>query len=172
MRQASVYRGCVTNYPHMTTCCPSTSTLPGVLPYVYGVMLWYGRIIIYFALIPHMGRCFAPTWHPPVGHARSWAHTLSSSATGQQGWGAIPQREACCPPFIAVLRHVKIENAMEISHALCDAGFRMLSVTADTPGFQRILHDLASNRVLLDSGVVIGVSSVTRPQQVEAHISK
>lgn len=73
-------------------------------------------------------------------------------------------RNAFPPPFLAVLRHVGVKEAVEIAVVLHHAGFRMISVTADTEGYQEIMHDLSDSSAL--SGVVLGASSVSDPRQV------
>lgn len=76
---------------------------------------------------------------------------------------------ALVPPFIAVLRRIEAERAVEIGSNLRDAGFRMISVTADTAGFEEILHDLATCGAI--DGVLLGASSVSHPDQVRATCS-
>lgn len=65
------------------------------------------------------------------------------------------------------MRKVEVEEAVERAAAAFDAGISMVTVTADTPGYPRILRaidEVASGLLLL------GVSSATTPEQVRAHV--
>lgn len=112
-------------------------------------MLWYGKLLPYVVLLPHVVRCFSHGSYRPGQYstARSVRRSIVS-----------------CSPFIAVLRNVDVDSALEVVHALCEAGFAMVSVTADTPGFESILRALSSEEAL--EGLIVGASSVTSPEQV------
>ena len=58
-----------------------------------------------------------------------------------------------------------LEDALEVVRALREGGFNMVSVTADTPGFVQVLQSIANDDFL--EGMVVGVSSVTTPEQVK-----
>lgn len=112
-------------------------------------MLWCGKLITCIFLLPHVVRCFSHCSYRPGQY--STARSVRSSI-------------ASCSPFIAVLRNVDRESALEVVHALYEAGFAMVSVTADTPGFEDILRALSSEATFED--LLVGASSVTNPEQV------
>ena len=70
-----------------------------------------------------------------------------------------------CHPFVAVLRDVCLEDASEVARVLRASGFNMVSVTADTPSFVQVLQSITNDDFLED--MVVGVSSVTSPEQVK-----
>lgn len=114
-------------------------------------MLWCGKLLTCISLLPQVVRCFSHS-----SYRRGQYSPARSSVR--------PSIVSCCSPFIAVLRNVDRESAVEVVHALYQAGFCMVSVTADTPGFEDILRALSSEETFED--LIVGASSVTSPEQV------
>lgn len=112
-------------------------------------MLWCGKLLNCIFLLPHVVRCFSHGSYRPGQY--STAQSVRPSIVS-------------CSPFIAVLRNVDRKSALEVVHALYEAGFAMVSVTADTPGFEDILRALSSEATF--EGLFVGASSVTSPEQV------
>lgn len=118
-------------------------------------MLWHCKICLNFALLPNFDAHLSCGMRSCAGSTRAWTNREHC------GPGA---RDAFPPPFLAVLRHVGVKEAVGIAIVLHHAGFRMISVTADTPGYEVIMRDLSDSSAL--SSVVLGASSVTDPRQV------
>lgn len=149
-------------------------------------MLSYGRLLFFAAALAPVVRCLL---HVPYGN---WCTKLSARHGGivnaalarkQTFYRVVHRptvrcharstlrptdaREALalpCPPFIAVLRDVCLEDASGVARALRAGGFNMVSITADTPGFVQVLQSITNDDFL--EGMVVGVSSVTSSEQV------
>ena len=147
----------------------------------------YGRLLFFAATLAPVVRCLL---HAPC---RNWCIKLPTRHDGVVNSALTRQQTLCkvlhrptvrcnarptlrptdaretlalpCPPFIAVLRDVCLEDALEVVRALREGGFNMVSVTADTPGFVQVLQSIANDDFL--EGMVVGVSSVTTPEQVK-----
>lgn len=153
-------------------------------------MLSYGRLIFFAVALAPVVRCFlhAPYRNrctkPPArhnglataaltrqqklckvnGNARRSFATPDSAARPADPSGGLSR-----PPFIAVLRDVCVEDASGVARAVHAGGFNMVSVTADTPGFARVVQSIADDKLLGGMGMVVGASSVTSPDQVNMH---
>ncbi|CAM9541739.1 unnamed protein product [Ectocarpus sp. 8 AP-2014] len=68
------------------------------------------------------------------------------------------------PISIAVLRDVQLERAVEVVHALYEEGFNMISVTADTRSFSKILRCIPRS---FFPDLLLGASSVTTLDEVD-----
>ncbi|CAM9157066.1 unnamed protein product [Ectocarpus fasciculatus] len=69
------------------------------------------------------------------------------------------------PISIAVLRDVQLERAVEVVRALYEEGFNMISVTADTKSFSKILRCIPRS---FFPDLLLGASSVTTVDEVDA----
>lgn len=127
-------------------------------------MVYYGRPLLFAVILPHVVRCFL---QDPSNPAR--LYTSRSHAADILCFAARPtvrRQTLSFPPVIAVLRDVKVERVLDVARTVREAGFRMVSVTVDTSGFERIVCAMASDDLLED--VIVGASSVTTPEQVDA----
>lgn len=75
-----------------------------------------------------------------------------------------PREDALLPISIAVLRDVRLERAVEVVRALYEEGFNMISVTADTKSFCKILRSIPRS---FFPGLLLGASSVTTLDEVK-----
>lgn len=156
------------------------------LPYIPYPMPGCGRLLFFAATLAPVVRCLL---HAPY---RNWFTKVPARHDGVVNAALTRQQTLCkvvhrptvrcharptlrptdardalalpCPSFIAVLRDVCLEDASEVARALREGGFNMVSVTADTPGFVQVLQSIANDDFL--EGMVVGVSSVTTPEQV------
>lgn len=123
------------------------------------VILFYARALLCVAIAPHIVQSLLQQ----VGH-------VALSDTGPRSTfhptGRIESLTS--PPFIAVavLRDIKVEDILRMGQVLHRAGFRAMSITADTPGFEHLLRTLHHGRDTWLTEVVFGASSVATPEQV------
>lgn len=119
-------------------------------------MLRHDKLLLfYLALIPTMARSFVS-----VGLKQ----TCVACKMARDHVGQTPPPLAVRWP-LGVLRGLELERCEETVLGLYEAGFRMLSVTVDTPGFEKVL--VRCCRLELP-GVTVGASSVTTPLQVRS----
>lgn len=74
------------------------------------------------------------------------------------------------PVIIAVIGGVSVDRAVELALAAYDTGFKMISVTVDSPEYPRILHTIAEalNVKANQDHVMFGVSSATTTHHVSS----
>lgn len=125
-----------------------------------GLMVYPRLILLYVGVLPHVVRCFlrasAAVNPSRQSHARCCQALQATPAAAAQQ----PVPRAL---FIAVLRDVQPERAQEVAYALYRGGFRMMSVTADTPSFASVLRRIAREDL---PGLKVGASSVCSEQEV------
>lgn len=81
-----------------------------------------------------------------------------------------PREDALPLPIsIAVLRDVQLERAVEVVRALYEEGFNMISVTADTNSFSKILRSIPRS---FFPDLLLGASSVTTLDEVKQRVVK
>lgn len=147
--------------------CDPYATCPSCVYFVC-TMLGFGKVFLRIAVLAHVVQCFVPrvqNVHHRPHESIMWAHR--NDPPGQESDPLALRsrtREACWPPFIGVLRGIEVARSIDVALMLHNAGFRVVSVTVDTPEFERILRDLSSRSDL--NAVVFGASSVTSPAQV------
>lgn len=119
-------------------------------------MLRHGKLLLlYLAFFPNVARTFVI-----LGLKR----TCVACKVGRDHVGQTPPPLAVRWP-LAVLRGLELERGEETVVGLYKTGFRMLSVTVDTPGFEEVLVKCCRLEL---PGMTIGASSVTTPLQVRS----
>lgn len=144
-------------------------------------MVCYPRLLLLLiGGLAHMGRCFLngpaaaavyTRQHPgrkaAARHRRRHVPLFSKAAASRTPHTAAAAGQAVPQPlFIAVLRDVQLERAGEVARALYRGGFRMLSVTTNTPNFTKILQSIATAADTGLTGLTVGASSVCSEKEV------
>lgn len=124
--------------------------------------LYRGKVLLSFAaILPCLTLCFLQGSHlvRPFFQGRCCANHEGLDL------GMMLRKQ---PVIIAVIRGVNVDRAVELAVAAYDAGFKMISVTVDSPEYPRALHTMAEalNVKAADDHVMLGVSSATMIQQV------
>lgn len=147
--------------PPTTISTPTTSLKSFKTRPERAEMVCYPRLVLlYVGVLAHVVRCFLPA--PAAAYPSRQSHARRSQAP-QATPAATARQPVPRALFIAVLRDVQPERLQEVAHALYSGGFRMMSVTADTPSFASVLRRIAREDL---PGLTVGASSVCSEQEV------
>lgn len=125
--------------------------------------LYHGKVLLSFAaILPCLSLCFLQ------GSDLVRPFSQGRCCAGHEGLDLGMLRKQ--PVIIAVIRGGSADRAVELALAAYDAGFKVISLTVDSPEYPRALHTMAEalNVKASQDRVMLGVSSATTTHQVSS----